>query len=1217
MADRTAALEAAFAERIIVLDGSMGVLLQGYGFDEAAYRGERFADHGQPLKGNMDLLVLTQPQVIESVHDQYFAAGADIVETNTFTATTVAMADYGLPDHVVDDLNLAGARLARRAADRAEAADGRPRFVAGSMGPTNKTASLSPDVNDPGFRAITFAELADAYERQARALVEGGVDLLLPETAFDTLNLKAALHGIGRMFAAGVRRVPVIASVTITDRSGRTLSGQTLEAFYNSIDHADLFAVSINCALGADDLRPYVEELSRIAGRRTAVYPNAGLPNEFGGYDDTPAHMAGVLGDFARQGWLNLVGGCCGSRPEHIRAIAEAVRHLPPRQVARPEPLTRLAGLEPLTLTRESNFTLIGERTNVTGSAAFRRLIKDDKYDEAVAVARQQVEGGANLLDVCMDEGMLDGVAAMRRFLNLIAAEPDIARLPIMIDSSKFSIIEAGLACLQGKGVVNSISLKEGEAEFLRQARIVRSYGAAVVVMAFDETGQATTVEHRVAIAQRAYRLLTAEVGFAPEDLIFDPNILTIGTGMEEHDGYAVAFLEALPLIKAQCPGMKISGGLSNLSFAFRTQPVVREAMHAVFLYHAIKAGLDMAIVNAGQLAVYEEIDPVLREHVEDLVLNRRPDATERLLALAATLGGAVAKKEDELAWRREPLARRLAHALITGTTDWIDADVAEALTVYPRPLAIIEGPLMDGMNVVGELFGAGKMFLPQVVKSARVMKKAVAILEPLMAAERAAGGPSARAGKGTMVIATVKGDVHDIGKNIVAVVLRCNGYDVHDLGVMVPTAKILDAARDLGADVIGLSGLITPSLDEMISVAKEMDRRGMTTPLLIGGATTSSKHTAVKIAPVYTGPTVHVADASLAVGVLGRILGGERASYLAEVAAKQATAREQFAAQHSRRPLVDLAEARTRRATIDFTELAHPSFTGVRTVEVAIADLVPWIDWSPLFHTWELSGLYPKLLDDPVKGEAARKLFADAQALLARLIDERALTARGVYGFFPAAADGDDVIVWADRPVRLPMLRQQEDRTPCLSLADFVAPVGADGAPRDHLGMFAVTAGLGLDAVVARFEADHDDYHSIMAKALADRLAEAFAEYLHHQARVDCGYGADERLSHAELLDEQYRGIRPAFGYPACPDHGPKRALFELLGHGDFHGISLTEGLAMVPTASVSGLYLNHPAAKYFAVGRVSREQVVDYAARAGVEVVEVERMIPSNLAY
>ncbi|HVV88535.1 MAG TPA: methionine synthase [Kofleriaceae bacterium] len=1215
MADRQDLLAAAVAERIVVLDGAMGTMIQAHGLDERDFRGDRFADHPVSLRGCNELLVLTRPDVIEEIHLDFLRAGADIVETDTFGGTTIALADYKV-EHLVEELNRTAAQVARRAADRAEREDGRVRWVAGSMGPTTRTASLSPDVNDPGFRAVTFEELVVAFRQQAQALLDGGVDLLVPETHIDTLNMKAALFAIAGLFADGARRVPVIASVTIPDRSGRTLSGQTLEAFYNSISHVDLLAVSINCALGADDLRPHVEELARICATRTCVYPNAGLPNEFGGYDDTPVHMAGVIGEFARAGWVNLVGGCCGTRPEHVAAIAAAVRGVAPRRPVTPPRYTRLSGLEPLTITPETNLVVIGERTNVTGSAAFRRLIKDDKFDEAVAVARQQVDGGANILDVCMDEGMLDGVAAMRRFLNLIAVEPDIAKLPVMIDSSRFAIIEAGLACLQGKGLVNSISLKEGEAEFLRQARLVRRHGAAVVVMAFDETGQATSVEQRVAIARRAYKLLVDEVGFPPEDLVFDPNILTIGTGIEEHDDYAVSFLAAVRQIKAELPGLKISGGVSNLSFAFRTAPKVREAMHAVFLYHAIKAGLDLAIVNAGQLAVYEELDPTLREHVEDLVLNRRPDATERLLALAATLDGSAGKTEDEAAWRKLPLAQRMAHALVVGNAEFVDVDVAEALTVYDRPLAIIEGPLMDGMNVVGELFGAGKMFLPQVVKSARVMKKAVAILEPLLAADKRGAG----AGKGTMVIATVKGDVHDIGKNIVAVVLRCNGYQVTDLGVMVPVQTILDTAARLGADVIGLSGLITPSLDEMITVAREMERRGLKTPLLIGGATTSGKHTAVKIAPAYSGPVVHVADASLAVGVLGKLVGADRETFLSETRTKQASIRESHAAR-DRRPLLELAAARARRLVpaFDASTVPAPAFTGVREVSADLGELLAWIDWSPLFHTWELSGTYPKLLDDPKKGDAARKLFADAQALLSRIVEGGLLRARGAWGFLPAHADGDDLVVLTDdrrhERARIPMLRQQEEREPCLSLADFVAPAGAGVA--DHVGLFAVTAGLGLDELVAGFDADHDDYHAIMAKALADRLAEAMAEWLHAQARRAWGYGGDERLTHNDLIAERYRGIRPAFGYPACPDHRPKRTLFELLDHADHHGIHLTESLAMVPTASVSGLYLAHPDAKYFSVGRVGKDQVEDYARRSGVAVSEIERMIPSNLAY
>ncbi|TMQ16406.1 MAG: methionine synthase [Deltaproteobacteria bacterium] len=1169
--------------RIVVLDGAMGTSVQALELaDEAAWRGERFRDHAMPVKGCIDLLVLTRPEAIEQIHLEFLRAGADIVETDTFTATSLALADFGL-EGVVRDINLAAAVIARRAAERAEREDGRPRWVAGSIGPTTKAASLSPDVNDPGARAVTFRQLVAAYGEQARALIDGGVDLLLTETHIDTLNCKASLFAIAELFERGARKVPVIASVTIPDRSGRTLSGQTVEAFYNSVAHADLLAISINCALGADDMRPHVAELARIAGVPLACYPNAGLPNEFGGYDDTPEHMAKLLGDFARDGLLNLVGGCCGTRPDHIAAICAAVDGVAPRKPAAPPRHMRLAGLEPLTITPETNFVVIGERTNVTGSAAFRRLIKDDRYDEAVAVARQQVEGGANILDVCMDEGMLDGPTAMRRFLNLIASEPDIARIPVMVDSSKFSVIEAGLECLQGKSVVNSISLKEGEAEFIRQARIVRKFGAAVVVMAFDETGQATSVDHRLAIAHRAHGILTEQVGFPPEDIIFDPNILTIGTGIEEHDPYAVNFIAATERIKRELPLARVSGGVSNLSFSFRTSPRVREAMHAVFLYHAIKAGLDMAIVNAGQLAVYDELDPALRECVEDLVLNRRPDATERLLVLAATLTGDAARQVDELAWRRQPLKDRLAHALINGITDFIDPDVAEALAVYAKPLDIIEGPLMDGMNVVGELFGSGKMFLPQVVKSARVMKKAVAILEPLMDAEKQRAGITTA--KGKMVIATVKGDVHDIGKNIVAVVLRCNGYEVTDLGVMVPGHRILDTAAELGADLVGLSGLITPSLDEMITVASEMTRRGMKLPLLIGGATTSGKHTAVKIAPAYAGPTIHVPDASLAVGVMGKLLSIDRDGYVGEVRAKQSSLREAHAASQGR-ALLSLEEARARRQRLvfDATTVPVPAFLGARNVSVPLAELVPWIDWSPFFHTWGLSGRFPKILEDPRKGDAARKVFADGRALLDRIVAEGLLTARATYGFFPAGSTDDDQIVVFDPAAhngsarelaRFAMPRQREDKAVCLSLADFIAPLGTaplGAAPlgagvRDHLGAFIVTAGIGTDELAARFERDHDDYSAIMAKALADRLAEA--------------------LSHNDIIAENYRGIRPAFGYPACPDHSPKATLFALLDNAAHHGVTLTESYAMYPTASVSGLYFAHPDSSYFSVGR------------------------------
>ncbi len=1212
------ALREALERRIVVLDGAMGTMIQGRGFTEEDYRGARFARHDKFLRGCSDLLVMTQPDAITDIHLAFLRAGADMVETNSFTATSIALADYDLQDHV-HEMNVAAAVCARRAVERAMAEDGRPRWVAGSMGPTNKSASLSPDVNDPGFRSVTFRELVDAFKAQAKALIEGGVDLLLPETHIDTLNAKAALFAIAEAFDEGARKVPVICSMTIPDKSGRILSGQTLEAFYDSVSHHDLLAISINCALGAEDMRPHVAELARVSGKRVVCYPNAGLPNEFGEYDDTPEHMARVLGDFAREGWLNLVGGCCGTRPEHVAAIARAVEGVRPRPAHTPPRATRLSGLEPLDIGPGAPFIVIGERTNLTGSAAFRRLIRDGKYDEAVGVARQQVDGGANVLDVCMDEGMIDGVAAMTRFLNLIAAEPDIARIPVMVDSSKFEILEAGLRCLQGKGIVNSISLKEGEETFKRHARIVRRYGAAVVVMCFDETGQATTVEHKVAIAHRAYKILVDEVGFPPEDIIFDANILTVATGIEEHADYALNFVEACRRIKAELPYAKVSGGVSNISFSFRTNHPVREAMHSAFLYKAIQAGLDMAIVNAGQLAVYDDIPAELRERVEDVLWNRRDDATERLVEYAATLqAGPGERKKDELAWRALPLKERMAHALVAGNADFVDVDVAEALTIYPRPLAIIEGPLMDGMAVVGELFGAGKMFLPQVVKSARVMKKAVAILEPLMDAEKAAGLTSSK--KGTMVIATVKGDVHDIGKNIVAVVLRCNGYDVTDLGVMVPTTTILDTAQAQQADIIGLSGLITPSLDEMIGVAREMERRGMTTPLLIGGATTSGKHTAVKIAPTYGGPTVHVPDASLAVGVMGKLLADGKDDYVAEVRAKQTQVREAHAAQQGRRPLLPLADARARAMKLAWDDVPAPAFTGTRPIEVPLAQLAEWIDWSPFFHTWELSGRYPAILEDPVKGEAARKLFAEGRALLDKIIADRSLTARGAWGFWPAASEGDDLIVWTDAErrherARIPMLRQQEDKDTCLCLADFVAPIGSGVA--DHVGGFIVTAGLGQDELVARFLADHDDYHAILVKALADRLAEAFAEWLHKQARDAWGYGAAEGLTKDQVIREEYRGIRPAFGYPACPDHLPKHTLFDLVDHADHHGVRLTESLAMTPTASVSGLYFAHPSARYFAVGRVGKDQVDDYARRTGHSTAAIERMIPSNLAY
>ena len=1216
----TARLQAALQERIVVIDGAMGTMLQRRRLSEDEYRGEQFRDHPAPLQGCNDLLAITQPEVVEDIHLQFLRAGADIIETNTFNATSVSMADYRMEPHV-RAMNLAAAQVARRAADKFQAEHpDRLCLVAGSMGPTTRTSSLSPDVNDPGYRAVTFDQLVDAYHEQAKALVEGGVDLLLAETSFDTLNMKAALFATAKLFDEGARRVPVMSSVTITDRSGRTLSGQTLEAFYNSVSHADLLYVGINCALGAEEMRPYVEELSHICPVYTACVPNAGLPNELGEYDQSPAHMARLLGEFARSGWVNFVGGCCGTEPEHVAAIAKEMTGVAPRALPQTAPHTRLSGLEPLTVTPETNFVVIGERTNVTGSRKFRRLITEERYEEALDVARQQVESGANILDVCMDEGMLDSEAVMTRFLNLIAAEPDIARLPIMIDSSKLSVIEAGLKCIQGKGVVNSISLKEGEEAFKEQARLVRRYGAAVVVMAFDETGQATTTEHRLVIARRAYRILTEEIGFPPQDIIFDPNILTVATGIEEHSSYAVSFLEAARQIKQEMPLAKISGGVSNISFSLRGNEPVRRAMHAAFLYHAIRAGLDMGIVNAGQLEVYDEVAPDLRARVEDVLFDRRPDATERLIEVASAYQAEDEVEEQVQAWRAAPVQERLAHALLKGITEFIDEDVAEALVKYDKPLDIIEGPLMDGMSVVGELFGAGKMFLPQVVKSARVMKKAVAILEPLMEEEKARAGVSHA--KGKMVIATVKGDVHDIGKNIVGVVLRCNGYDIIDLGVMVPAKTILETARAEGADLVGLSGLITPSLDEMVHVAKEMQRQGFDIPLLIGGATTSSKHTAVKIAPFYESVTAHVPDASLAVGVVGRLISEtQRAAFARDNADKQARLRQHFESTQKRRPLMPVAEARRRRQVIEWRaeDVPAPAFTGTRTIEPALAELVEWIDWSPFFHAWELKGLYPAILDHERYGERARELLADGQALLERIVSEELLAARGVYGLFPAAGEGDDIVILdAARQrerVRFHFLRQQEEKETCRSLADYVAPRA--GGLADHVGAFAVTAGLGTDELVARFERDHDDYNAIMVKALADRLAEAFAEMLHARVRSEWGYGAGEALEMKAILGEQYRGIRPAFGYPACPDHTEKTKLFELLDATAKTGITLTEGMAMLPTAAVSGIYLAHPAARYFSVGRLSREQVEDYARRKGIAMAEAERWLATNLSY
>ncbi|MCX7961371.1 MAG: methionine synthase [Burkholderiales bacterium] len=1227
MTDTDARLHALLAERILVLDGAMGTMIQRERLEEAQYRGARFRDWPRELRGAHDLLTLTQPQLVRRIHEQYLAAGADIIETNTFNANAVSLADYGLAS-LAYELNLAAARLAVEAARAWSARDpARPRFVAGALGPTSKTASISPDVNDPGYRDVDFDQLVAAYGEAVRGLLEGGVDLLLVETVFDTLNAKAAIFAIEQTFDARGARVPVVVSGTITDASGRTLSGQTAEAFYNSVRHARALAIGLNCALGARELRPYVEELARIAETHLVCYPNAGLPNAFGEYDDTPESMAAQLGAWARAGLLNIVGGCCGTTPEHIRAIAEAVRGAPPRRPPRPAPMLRLAGLEPLNVGEGSLFVNIGERTNVTGSKAFARLILAGQYAEALAVARQQVAGGAQMIDVNMDEAMLDSERAMVTFLRLVAAEPDIARVPVMVDSSKWSVIEAGLKCLQGKGVVNSLSLKEGEAEFLRQARLVRRYGAAAVVMAFDERGQADTVERRIEIARRAYALLTREAGFAPEDVILDPNIFAVATGIEEHARYALDFLEATRWIRANLPHAHVSGGVSNLSFSFRGNDAVREAMHTVFLYHAVRAGMTMGIVNAGQLGVYEEIEPELRARVEDVLFDRRPDATERLIEYAAQVkGGARAARADD-AWRRGTVEERLAHALVNGIATYIVEDVEEARRKYARPIEVIEGPLMDGMNLVGDLFGAGKMFLPQVVKSARVMKQAVAHLVPYLEAEKARAGDAARP-KGKVVIATVKGDVHDIGKNIVAVVLQCNNFEVVNLGVMVPAQKILQTAREQNCDIVGLSGLITPSLEEMVQVAREMEREGFTIPLLIGGATTSRTHTAVKIAPAYRGPVVYVPDASRAVGVVQNLVSPEsRAAFVASVRADYERIRAQHAAKKGPGLLLPIAEARRRRARIDWARYAppEPKVPGITVLaDYPLERLLAYIDWGPFLQAWELAGPYPAILDDPTVGETARRLLAEAREFLARAVREKWMRADGVLGLFPAAqTNEDDIEIYADASrARVAMtwynLRQQNEKpagNPNLCLADFVAP--KDSGVPDWIGAFAVCVG-GLEPHLAVFERAHSDYGAIMLKVLADRLAEAFAEHLHERVRREFwGYAPEERLSNAQLIAEAYRGIRPAPGYPACPDHSAKADLFALLEAEKNAGMRLTESFAMLPASSVAGFYLSHPEARYFAVGRIGRDQVEDYARRRGIGLDAAERWLAPNLGY
>jgi 5-methyltetrahydrofolate--homocysteine methyltransferase len=1212
-------IEDALANRILMLDGAMGTMIQAYELDESTFRGRDFQNHSVDLKGCNDLLVLTQPDLIEEVHCQFLAAGSDIIETNTFNATAISMAEYQLQECVYD-LNLAAAKVARKAVDAfSSKTPDKPRFVAGAIGPTSAALSLSPDVNDPGFRTHTFDQVVASYYEQVRGLMDGGVDVLLTETVFDTLTAKAALFAIDQYFKEHKVRVPLMISGTITDQSGRTLSGQTIEAFWLSIAHMKPMSVGINCALGAHDMRPYVETLSHFSSALTSCYPNAGLPNEFGEYDDTPKHMAGVLGDFAEQGWLNMVGGCCGTTPDHIRAIAEAVEGKAPRTAPKRPELSRYSGLEPMIIYPDSNFIMVGERTNVTGSKRFARLIKNKEYQAALDVARDQVEGGANIIDVNLDEGLLDSKAEMTTFLNLIAAEPDISRVPIMIDSSDFEVIEAGLKCVQGKAIVNSTSLKEGEDVFRHHAETVLRYGAAMVVMAFDEEGQATTIEDKVRICQRAYKILTEEIGVHPTDIIFDPNILTVATGIEEHNDYAVNFIEAVREIKKVCPGAKTSGGVSNVSFSFRGNDYVREAIHASFLYHAIKAGLDMGIVNAGQLMVYEEIPKDFLEVIEDVLFNRRADATERLVEFAESVKAKGKTREKDDAWREGSVEARLKHALLYGRSEHLETDLTEALQTY-KPLELIEGPLMDGMNVVGDLFGAGKMFLPQVVKTARVMKQAVAYLHPLLEAEKAGGGSS----RGKVLMATVKGDVHDIGKNIVGVVLGCNNYEVIDLGVMVPSDQILKVAREENVDIIGLSGLITPSLNEMVHVAEEMKREGFSVPLLIGGATTSRKHTAVKIAPVYSDATVHVKDASRAAHVVGALLNDElKADFVDQNRAEQEQALVDFEGGTPRRALIDYTDAAANRPVLDWAGVPTPSFTGVRSHNVNISDLVHYIDWGPFFHTWELRGSYPKIFNDPQKGEEARRLYDEAQTMLDRVMAEKWLQAEAVYGFFPANSDGDDIVVYRNEDrkeerVRLHMLRQQQEKRtggPYFSLADFVAPVGSGVA--DYVGGFALTAGLGADERAKAFKEKLDDYNAIMVQALADRLAEAFAEYLHAQARRDWGYGQDENLTNEELIREKYRGIRPAPGYPACPDHTEKRTLFDLLGAEKETGIRLTESFAMFPAASVSGWYFSHPEAQYFAVGKVGEDQVVDYAKRKGMTLAEMERWLAPNLGY
>ena len=1227
-ASTTELLEEALEQRILVLDGAMGTMVQALKLDDAAIRGDRFTNHSKDLSRFTDILCLTQPDSVTEIHRKYLKAGADIVETNTFGASRVGMLEFDLPVELVREINQTAVECARQAVDEFNLrTPNKPRFVAGSIGPTTKQMAISTNVEDAAHRGVTFDEMSQSYYDQVAALVEAGVDILLPETVIDTLNLKSCLFAIQKYFDETGRRVPVIVSGTFNEAGVTFVSSQAVEAFWNSISHFPLLAVGMNCALGPEMMRPHIEELSQVSTSRISCYPNAGLPNEMGHYDMTPNRMAELVGEFVDNGWVNIVGGCCGTTPDHIRAMVNRVENVHPHDPTVVQPFTRLSGTLPLTIRPESNFIMIGERTNVTGSRQFARLINDEKFDEAIDVARSQVEGGAAIIDVNMDADLLDGAEAMTRFLNLIAGESRISDVPVMIDSSKWEVIEAGLKCVQGKAIVNSISLKDGEEEFLRRARLVRQYGAAVVVMAFDETGQATEIDDKVRICRRVYELLTEEVGFAAEDIIFDPNILTVATGIEEHNNYAVNFIEATRIIKEQCPGAKISGGVSNVSFSFRGNDRVREAIHSAFLYHAIRAGLDMGIVNAGQLEVYEEIPKDLLERVEDVLLNRREDATDRLVELAETVKGKGKQgSTEDLAWREGSVSERLKHALVKGIDKYVVEDVEEARQSCERCLQVIEGPLMDGMNVVGDLFGAGKMFLPQVVKSARVMKKAVAYLLPYMEQEKIDAGIEDQSARGKILLATVKGDVHDIGKNIVGVVLGCNNYEVIDLGVMVSCEKILDTAVKEGVDIIGLSGLITPSLDEMVHVAKEMKRLDSCLPLLIGGATTSAKHTAVRIAPQYDSPTVHVLDASRSVGVVDRLLSDENRDKLVE---ENRDLQRQLVESYEKRQSVNLVpytEAMQKRFQTDWesVDIPKPAVIGVQTLkDYPLEEIASLIDWSPFFLTWELRGKYPTILDDPRLGEEARKLFDDAQRTLTQIIQDKQLTANGVYGLWPAASDGDDIVLFTDESrnkelTRFHTLRQQWERkgqNDFRSLADYVAPI--DSGREDYIGAFAVTAGVGCSKLAKEYEQDHDDYNSIMVKALADRLAEAFAELLHKRVREEWGYGKQESLTNDDLIVEKYRGIRPAPGYPSCPDHTEKRTLFDLLNAEENAGIQLTESFAMMPAASVSGLYFAHPDARYFAVDRITKDQVEDYAQRKQMSVAEIERWLSPNLGY